>query len=153
MADNQDSVRGTVDDDDYDVIIKEGGVGDPTVFASFEFGGNTVPSKDAPLENLKITVTVNWPKISRSIKVGYVYVNEVSRVGPYRFGLPYDDATFDLQVKQGIECTIVMDFEATQNGKPVKFSSKLKEEDGYRYILPHVQPEIYRDRLPDNNQK
>lgn len=152
MAENEQGTRGTVDDDDYDVIIKEGGVGDPTVFASFEFTGATVPTRKSPLENLKITVTVDWPEINRSIHVGYAFVNKVSRKGPYRFGLPYDDITFDYQVHEGIECTILLDFEATQNGKPVKFSSKLRQEDGYRYVLPHVQPEIYKDRLPNNNQ-
>ena len=150
MAENQQGARGTMDDDDYDIIIEEAGVGDPTAFASIKFSGPNVPTKDAPLQDIKIKVAVAWPKTKHphAISIGYVFINSVSNEGPYRFGLPYDDATFPIQVNAHIPLTMVLSVEATQNGKPVKFSGDQKD-GGYIYTKADIIPKVYRDELSD----
>lgn len=136
----------TTDDDDYDVIIEESGVGDPTIFASFSFQGAKVPTQDDPLTDVEIKVAVLWPQINHRIDVGSVHIGVFHHNGPYRFGLPYDDRTFTYQVNENIPCDILFTIKAKKKGGILSAKFKgVPTGDGYLYVVKDVIPKIYKD--------
>lgn len=134
------------DDDDYDVIIEESGIGDPTVGVSLSFGGSKAPSKNAPWTDVNIKFAVLWKTPNTRIDIGEVTVQKVHRPDPYRFAIPYDALAFDFQVEKGVPLDLLLIIKAKDaKGRKIKLAGGQPTGDGYLYVAKDIVPEIYKD--------
>ncbi|GAB5527669.1 MAG: hypothetical protein Roseis2KO_55410 [Roseivirga sp.] len=131
------------DDDDYDVIIEESGVGDPTVGVALSFSGT---SKENPLKNVNIKFAVLWEALNDRTDIGEITVQSISGSGPYRFAIPYDAIAFDYQVNNQVNLDLWLIISAENDkGRKVKLGGGQPIGGGYLYVQKGVVPQIYKD--------